>query len=176
MKRELASARSETAHTLDPDALPQRDAVRALVAAHGDEGWSGLTDQDRFLLFEISPEARGAAPLERVAAAYCAGLRTVPYEWWGSLAAPNSATAGRLIALGAAVAPCLRPLLDAADVLLYRRGETNMRVEEHGWTLGDLAAGLAAAVLATSYDPTAPREARAARRGELARALEAMQR
>ena len=42
---------------------------------------------------------------------------------------------------------------------------TNMRVEELGWTLGDLAAGLAAAVLGTSYDPTAARAARAARRG-----------
>jgi hypothetical protein len=84
--------------------------------------------------------------------------------------------ARRLIALRGDVAPCLRTLLDATDALLYRRGETNMMVEEHGWTLGDLAAGLAAAILGTSYDVTAPREARTARRAELARSLEALPR
>jgi hypothetical protein len=85
MRRELAAARKQTAHALGPEALPERDAIRALVAKHHDESWAALNDQEQFLLFEISPEARAAAARQRVAAAYCAGLRTVPYEWWGEL-------------------------------------------------------------------------------------------
>jgi hypothetical protein len=174
MRQELASARKQTAQVVVADALPQRDAVRELVAAHPDQRWAALGDDERFLLYELAPDARKAAPRELVARAYCAGLRVVPHEWWGEPDALTGAPVRSLLEPGAEAARCLRPLLGATDVLRYRKGETNTMVKEYGWTIGDLAAGLAAQLLAKSYDVMAPPEVRAVRRAELAQALDAM--
>ena len=173
MKRHLAEAQAQSGRYLQGDALPAGDAVRALVAADPGATWGGLSDEERFLLHEISPEARRrAGPAER-ARASCAGLRSVPAEWWGVPGTPGNELAERFVALGAPAAACLRPLLDEERPLRYHDGEANAMARDYGWILGDLAAGLAAAILGQTYDAMQPPDARARRRAELARALDA---
>jgi hypothetical protein len=174
MKQHLATARRESVRYFVADAVPEGAAVRALAATSPTEPWTGLSDDERFLLYELSPDTRALAAKDQLARAYCAGLQAVPFEWWGSPGALTTETAAHLRALGAAAAPCLRPLLDVATPLRYLNGESNALADQFGWIVGDLAAELAAGVLATDYAPMVPAPARAARRAELARALDAL--
>jgi len=64
MRQHLAAARQQSAIRLGGDALPERDAVRAVVAAHPAAPWERLSDDERFLLYEMSPEAWSRAMLE----------------------------------------------------------------------------------------------------------------
>jgi hypothetical protein len=170
MKRQLAAAKEQSRIYVQGDALPAGDAIRALVTADPQAGWSSLSDEERFFLFEVSPGARANAAPAVQARALCAGLTSVSAEWWGVPGAPGNDMAQRLVALGGAAAACLRPLLDGAAALRYRDGEANTLARDHGWVAGDLAAGLAAAVLGQGYEAMAPAPVRA----ELARALEAL--
>lgn len=176
MKHQLAAAKEQSGRYLQGDALPARDAVRALVASNALARWEALSDEERFFLYEISPEARARATPAEQAGALCTGLRSVSAEWWGTPGTPANDMAERLVALGPAAAACLRPLLDAGETLRYHDGESNAMAQDHGWISGDLAAGLAAAIVGQSYDPTQSADKRAARRAELARALDAMKR
>ncbi|MBZ0236105.1 MAG: hypothetical protein K8M05_27510 [Deltaproteobacteria bacterium] len=175
MKRHLAAAKAQSSTQVEAASLPARAEVEALVGANPDARWTALSDEERFFLFELSPDARTAASSDEVARAYCAGLTAVVADWWGL---PGQATSGlqaRFVAAGRAVAPCLRPLVSATAALRYKDGESNSLAHDHAWVLGDLAAGLAAAVIAESFDPSLPADARAARRGEIAAALTAME-
>jgi hypothetical protein len=174
MKRQLAAAKEQSRIYIHGDALPARDAVRALVAADAGARWDALSDEERFFLYEISAEARRHAEPAAQARALCAGMTAVSAEWWGVPGTPSNEMAERLVALGRAVAPCLRPLLSATGALRYHDGEANALAKDNGWVAGDLAAGLAAAIVGQSFEAMAPIEERARRRAELARALEGL--
>lgn len=176
MKRQLATARQQSVSYVHGDALPAGDAVRALVARDVEATWGALSDDERFFLYEISPDARRRAQPAELARAYCAGLRAVSAEWWGIPGTTANEVAARLVALGASAAACLRPLLDTTSPLRYHDGEANALVRHHGWIAGDLAAGLGAALLGQTFDAMQPPDARARRRAELAQALDAMAR
>jgi hypothetical protein len=171
MKRHLLAAEQQSLRYFVADAVPEGAAVRALVAAEPGEAWLDLSDEERFLLYELSPESRMAAPADRLARAYCVGLQTVPFEWWGYPGSLSTETSKHLIAVGRAAAPCLRPLLEVATPLRYLNGEANTMVEHFGWIVGDLAADAAARILGVAFDARAPAEARGGRRAELGRAL-----
>jgi hypothetical protein len=171
MKRQLAAAKDQSRIYLHGDALPARDAVRALVAAAPDASWDALSDEERFFLHEISPQARGLAAPAVQARALCAGLSAVSAEWWGVPGSTSNELVQRFVALGGAAAACLRPLLDGERALRYHDGEANSLAKDHGWIAGDLAAGIAAAIVGQSFEEMAPPDARARRRSELAQAL-----
>jgi hypothetical protein len=174
MKRYLAAAKAESATHVEAETLASRSDVDALASAHPDARWSGLSDEERFFLYELSAGARAAATSDDLARAYCAGLIAVGADWWGVPGPPSSGLPARAVAVGRAVAPCLQPLLAATSPLRYHDGESNALSRGNQWVLGDLAAALAAAVLAQPFDPEQPADARANRRAELAAALAAL--
>jgi hypothetical protein len=176
MKQHLVAAKQQALRYFTADAVPEGRAVRALVAQHPGEAWSSLSDEDRFLLYELSPESYASAPAEQRARAYCAGLEGVPFEWWGLPGALTTATAKHLISLGVAAAACLRPRLDATTPLRYLNGEANAMADDLGWVIGDLAADAVAQILGTTFDGREPAAVRAGRRAELGRALETLHR
>ncbi|HET7506001.1 MAG TPA: hypothetical protein VFK02_33505, partial [Kofleriaceae bacterium] len=140
------------------------------------EAWLGLSDEERFLLYELSPESRRGAPADRLARAYCAGLQAVPFEWWGHPGSLSTETARHLIAIGSPAASWLRPLLEVGTPLRYLNGEANTMVEHFGWIVGDLAADAAAQILGVAFDARARADERAGRRAELGRALDSLPR
>lgn len=174
MKRQLAAAKEQSRIYIHGEALPARDAVRTIAATNPEARWDTLTDEERFFLYEVSPEARRRAPPAVQARALCAGLTAVSAEWWGVPGTPGNEMAERFVALGPAAAPCLRPLLEATGGLRYHDGEANALARDHGWIAGDLAAGLAAAIVGQSFDAMASADERAHRRRELAQALGAL--
>jgi hypothetical protein len=176
MKHHLHVAKQQAMRYFTADAVPEGQAVRALVASHPGEQWTGLSDDERFLLYELGPASRASASPEQLARAYCAGLEIMPFEWWGQPGALTTDTAKRLIALGPAAASCLRSRLDVATPLRYLNGEANSMADEFGWVIGDLAADIAAHILGMAFEARERADARAGRRAEIGVALEKLHR
>jgi hypothetical protein len=171
LKQHLAQARQHSA-AYTPEAIPERDAVRAEVASETRPWWEALSPEENFLLFELIPELAEKAQPEIRARAYCAGLASISPEWWGLPSGPGTATAQRLVQLGKAAARCLRDSLQSTTPLRYLDGEANAMAQSYGWSVADLAAAIAAQILSESYDAMASSDARAARRIEFAALLQ----
>lgn len=171
LKQHLAQAQRDSA-AYTPEALPERDAVRAEVASETRRWWEALSPEENFLLFELIPELAYKAQPEIRAQAYCAGLAAISPEWWGLPTGPGTATAQRLVQLGKAAARCLRDSMQSTRSLHYLDGEANAMAQSYGWSVADLAAAIAAQILSETYDATAPSSARVARRTELAARLQ----
>ena len=176
MKHHLHAAKQQAMRYFTAGAVPEGQAVRALVASHPGEQWTGLSDGERFLLYELSPASHANASAEQLARAYCAGLEIMPFEWWGQPGSLTTETAKHLIALGPAAAPWLRPRLDVATPLRYLNGEANAMVDEFGWVVGDLAADVAAHILGVAFEARERANARAVRRAEIGDALDKLHR
>lgn len=83
MKHHLHAAKQQAMRYFTADVVPEGQTVRALVASHPGEQWTGLSDGERFLRYELSPASRASASAEQLARACCAGLEIMPFEWWG---------------------------------------------------------------------------------------------
>jgi hypothetical protein len=168
LKQHLANARQQSYAYIGPEALPERSAVLEIVASDARPWWDSLSPEESCLLLEISPTVAERAPAATRAHAYCAGLSSISAEWWGLPTGPDTETTQRLVQLGKAAAPCLREAMQSTKPLQYLDGEANAMAQSYGWSVGDLAAAIAAHVLSVPYDANASADARAARRSELA--------
>jgi hypothetical protein len=170
LRHHLTRARQQSV-AYGPESLPEREAVLSLMATEPRAWWEGLSPEESYLLFEISPDVAARAPVANRAQAYCAGLVGLSAEWWGMPNGADTATAQRMVGLGKAVAACLRDSLQLTTPLHYLDGEANAMAQSYGWSTGDLAAAIAAQILAVPYDATAATDVRVARRAELASLL-----
>jgi len=160
----LAEARKQSESYLSGPALPARKDIVAIVDADARPWWQSLSPEQTFLLFEVSPTTAGRAPAEVRAAGYCAGVENISAEWWGTPGAPQTEVSQRLIALGKSAAHCLVRLFDNERRVTYKDGETRVEAKQDPWTVADLAAGLAARAVGSSYDASVSPVERAARR------------
>ena len=165
------AARAESAHGATVDALPSARAIRELVAGADPEFIARLSPGDRFFVLEISPELAQRVDATAAAEAYCAAFSLVPADWWGVPGAVQTETSQHLVALGSAAIDCLAAHFDDFDPLLYHHGEANTLAKVLGWSVGDLAAAFAAAILGEPYDHRAPAPERKQRRDELRQQL-----
>lgn len=168
----LAEARTQSDAYLSGEALPARADIAAIVDADPRPWWQALNPEQTFLLFEASPETAARAPIEARLTAYCAGVESISAEWWGTPDGPQTALSQRVIALGKPVARCLARLFDRDRRISYLDGEARFEAKHNQWTVADLAASLAARAVGETYDATAPRAERAARRATLRPMLE----
>jgi hypothetical protein len=167
LKEKLAVAQEQAKNYLSGDALPVGNDVLAIVDKDIRPWWESLSPSEAFFLFEISPRTAARAPIDVRARAYCAGVGIVSAEWWGTPGSPNTEPAARLVAIGRPAAACLVPLFDDDHRTLYKDGETRSDAKANAWTLGDIAAGLAARIVGEIYDASASPADRAARRAGL---------
>lgn len=171
LNQALAEARKQSESYLSGEALPARAQITQLVDGDARPWWEQVAPVDAFLLFETSPQTASRAPADARAKAYCAGVENISAEWWGTPGAPATEVSQRAIALGAPVAKCLAALFDNDRRISYKDGETRGEAKHNGWTVADLAAGLAAKAVGASYDASAPAADRAAARAELRKKL-----
>jgi hypothetical protein len=171
LKAALAEARKQSDSYLSGEALPARADVARLVDGDATPWWEQLAPVEAFLLFETSKETAARAPADARAQAYCAGVEAISAEWWGTPGAPQTEVAKRAIALGAPVAKCLGALFENDRRITYKDGETRGEAKQLGWTVADLAAGLAARIVGGSYEASAPAADRAAARAALKQKL-----
>jgi len=167
LKQHLAAARKQSDSYLNGEALPARADVLAIVEGSSEPWWESLSPEETFLLFEISPATAERAPVDVRARAYCAGVDSVSAEWWGTPGSTDNEVSRRLVAVGKPAAQCLAALFDSDKRLKYMDGEMRSSVKEYGWTVADLAAGLAAKILGESYDTSAPSAERVVARAKL---------
>ncbi len=171
LKANLQGMIQQSAHGATVHAIPLASRTRELASNREPSFLEHLTPEERFFLFELIPELSQLAGPLLPAEAYCAALPLVPADWWGTPGGADTEAGQHLVALGAAALPCLAAYFDDPRRLVYHQGEANTQAKSFGWTIGDLAAGFAALILAESYDHRASSPEREVRRNELRRRI-----
>lgn len=171
LKPHLLAALVQSAHSATANAMPVAPDIRALVAGREPTFVARLSAEERFFVFEVSPETARRVDVAVVAPAYCAALSIVPGDWWGTPGAVNTEAGQRLVALGTAAVRCLNARFDDPKRLVYHQGEANTQAKSLDWIIGDLAAGFAAAILKKDYDHRAAASERKRQRDTLCQQL-----
>lgn len=171
LKPHLQTALEQSAHGVTASVMPVTPDIRALVAGRDLTFVSKLSPEERFFVFEVSPETARRVGVDMLALAYCAALSIVPADWWGTPGAVDTETGRHLVALGTAAVRCLVARFDDLERLVYHQGEANTQARAFDWAIGDLAAGFAAVILKKDYDHRAAASERKHQRDALRRLL-----
>ena len=139
----------ESFHCYTIDCFEETPQLRKVLAEEAPD-WAHLSPLEAFFVFEAQPDLISKADPAIAANAYCAGIKELTSNWWGSPGTPDGDAAAHLLAIPG-IEDCLRELLEDQSPLSYHGSEIATMNEMFAWTVADLAGGFIAAIREEAY-------------------------